>query len=101
GRRRGIDVHEVVGGDVDALPGEEEERTVLVDGAAEGGAPLVLAERRLVAIDGRAEDVELLEVVPGVEALVAIVEERVAVEVVGAALGHDVDDAARGLAELR
>ena len=56
--------------------------------------------RSFLQIRRVAEDVELLEVAPGVEALVAKVEIGVAPQCVGAALGHDVDHATRGFSEL-
>ena len=95
------DGHEAVGVDVEALEGQEEERLVLADGTAKGGAVLPLLVRRFRPIGGAPEDVEALEVVLGVQGIIADEGEDIAAQLVRSALGHDVDDATRGLAELR
>ncbi len=77
------------------LVGHEEVGLVLLDRPAQGAAELLLAEVRLRRVR------LLLEVGPGVQALVAGEEERAAVELVRPALGDHVDDAAHRAAVLR
>ena len=82
-----------------ALVVQEEERLVLFTGAAEGAAELILAQR---FGDGRVRgSCGGLQERAGVEGVVLqIVVERT-VQIVGAGLGDDVDDAAHGAALLR
>ncbi len=97
---RVVDRHEIVRADVEPLERREEERPVSLDGAAGCRAVLLLRVRRLLAIDRLAGWIEPLEVLPGVQRIIAEVKEEVAVERIRAAPGHDVHDAARGFAEL-
>src|SRR6185312_11868608 len=91
----GVDVGRVaeVVGDVcvetEVFGGSEEKSFVAVDGAAECGAEIVLHEDRLGD-----------EVIGRVKGLVAGEVEEVSVQVVGAGLGDDVDEAAAGIAVL-
>ena len=78
-----------------ALVVAEEERLVLEHRAAEGAAELVLLEVRLGAAGA------VVEEVVGVEGVVAEELEGAAVELVGARLDLQVDDAAERAAELR
>ena len=68
---RVVDGDEVVGVDVEPLEGQEVEGPVLLDRPAERAAELLLPERRLLAVDRGAGRVELLEMLLGVERLVA------------------------------
>ncbi len=76
-----------------ALVAEKEEGLVLEEGAAECAAEVVTIE--LVLARGFA-----IEEVAGVEVVVAEVVEGLAVDLVGAGAGGDVDDGAGGAAEL-
>ena len=97
---RVVDRHEVVRGDVETLERQEIERAIPLQRSAERGAVLLLRVRGLLAIDGLTCRIEPLEMILRIERAVAKEEEQVARHRVGAALGHDVDDAAGRLAEL-
>ena len=96
-----VDVDEVVGLDRQSLERPEEERPGLSNRTAEDTAPLELSERRLLSLDRVPERIEALEMIPGIQRFVPVVAERRSADIVRAAPGDDVHDAARGLAELR
>jgi hypothetical protein len=96
----GIDVDEIVRVDRQPLERAEEERLALPNRPAEDATPLQLTERRLLALDSIAERIEALEMIPGVQGLVAVVAKRGPSQLVRAAPGDDVHDPARGLAEF-
>src|SRR5262249_12241697 len=100
-RRGRIDRHQPRVVNLGPLVREKKEGPVPPDWSTERRAPLLLGERRLVESHSIAKDVELVEVVLGVQALVAEVEKCAAVNDVRSALGHDVDYAAGSSAELR
>ena len=83
------------------LVGEEKQHLVPLDGAAHRAAPLVLAE---VSGDIRVAQLKvrlLAEVAVGIERLIAEEVKAIAVEMVGAVLGSNVDAATAGAAVFR
>ncbi len=102
GHRRGVvDRHRAAVVGRLPLDRDEVERPVLRDRSAERSAKLLLVERRLRQVHRLTGGVELLEVAAGIQRPVAQEQEGAARHLVRAALGHDVDDAPGGLAELR
>src|SRR5258708_14374700 len=94
-REQASGVHGSVVIGVVPVVGQKEMGLVLLERAPHGGAVLPLLEGRL-----RQVQLVLEEGLP-VQTLVPAEDESAAVEVVGAALGDDVHDAAGGAAELR
>ena len=91
---------EVVGGNVEPLERQEIERAIPLQRTAKRGAVLLLRVGGLLAIDGLPGRAEALEMILRIQRLVPKKEEQIAGHRIRAALGHDVDDPARRLAEL-
>src|SRR5579863_6391532 len=81
------------------LPGREKEGLVLADRPADGSAEIVEIHSRRQKL--AASRVAALERVAGAEIRVAVESVRVAMELVGARLQHDVDHGAAGPAPFR
>ena len=96
-----VDRHEVARAGVQVLEGDEVERAIPDDGSTGRAPELLLAERSLLLVDRHTERVHLLEMPLRVEGIVAKEDERVPAQLIGPALGHDVQNAAGRLAELR
>ena len=99
--RTSVDVHEVAGLDVQSLQRCEIEGPIGPDRPAEDAAPLVLAVRRFLTVNRGPERIESLEMILGVQVLVAMEQKQLFLARVRARFGHDVDHTADGVAELR